>query len=80
MQEVPSNEKIVPDPYLDSIMSEIKYADDICEQLERQDVLAAIAIGAVQSEQERLNTELARSEKREIEAMNFKHRYPGMHT
>lgn len=66
MQEVPSNEKIVPDPYLDSIMSRIKYADDICEQLERQDVLAAIAIGAVQSERERLNTELARSEKREL--------------
>ena len=47
-------------------MSRIKYADDICEQLERQDALAAIAIGAVQSERERLNTELARSEKREL--------------
>ena len=64
MQEVPSNEKTYSDPYLDSIMSKIKYADDICEQLERQDALAAIAIGAVQSEREKRDTELARSETR----------------
>lgn len=66
MQDVPSKEKIVPDPYLESIMSRIKYADDICEQLERQDALAAIAIGAVQSERERLNKERAFIESRNL--------------
>ncbi len=66
MLDVPSNVKIVTDPYLESIKSRINYADDICERLQRQDALAAIAIGAVQSERERLNKELAEKEGRKL--------------
>lgn len=66
MQDVPSSEKIISDPYRDSIMSRIKYADDICDQLKRQDALAAIAIGAIQSERERLNNDRARLEGRTL--------------
>lgn len=74
MRDVPSDVEIVSEPYVESIESRIKYADDICEQLGRQDALAAITITAIQSERERINKERAvaddrvLSNKEEIEA------------
>ena len=62
MRDVPSDIVIVPEPYLESIKSRIRYADDICAQLKRHDALAAISITAIQTERERLNEERAAEE------------------
>src|SRR5262245_22141331 len=77
MLDVPSDVKIVLDPYLDGIRSRINYADDICQRLQRQDALAAIAIGAVQSERERLNKELAEKGGRKLNEQDFQRPFAG---
>jgi cytidine deaminase len=66
MRDVPSKIAIVPEPYVESIESRIRYADDICERLGRQDALAAITISAIQSERERLNKERADAEGKQL--------------
>ncbi|HTS41476.1 MAG TPA: anti-phage dCTP deaminase [Xanthobacteraceae bacterium] len=66
MRDVPSTIEIIPEPYVESIISRIKYADDICEQLKRQDALAAITISAIRAERDSRNRERARLENREI--------------
>jgi len=77
MLDIPSSIEIVPHPYLESIKSRIDYADDICEQLKRQDALAAIAISAVQSEREKLNKEIAQREKHDLKADDIQKPVPG---
>lgn len=66
MRDVPSDIVIVSEPYLESIVSRIRYADDICEQLGRPDALAAITITAIQSERQRLNRERAVAQGKEL--------------
>jgi deoxycytidylate deaminase len=66
MRDVPCRTTIVPEPYLDSIKSRIRYADEICERMKREDALAAITISAIQSERERQNRQGAIEEKREL--------------
>ena len=66
MRDVPSDIVIEPEPYLESIVSRIRYADDLCEQLGRPDALAAITITAIQSERQRLNREQAAAQGKEL--------------
>jgi hypothetical protein len=59
MREIKSTVKIQESPYLERIKTRIDYANDVCRQLKRKDALAAITMGAIQTERERVHKEAA---------------------